>query len=180
MSTSRRSAILSKLPRSGWDEFVHHLLTVEGLTPISSDNHFAVRFFSTKTNFIRLISSMSLIDNATKLVIYFQFLSCFAHKFWYNGTFFIVFMLIVARILLFHTYSVLFFAQLADSIWTTTTPATVKVGIRLPTPILKWTIGSLFRVSEVLALFLTVCHFRNCFMPLIYVSGEPNILMSEW
>ena len=134
MSTSRRSAILSKLPRSGWDELVHHLLTVEGLTPISSDNHLAVRFFSTKTNLIRLISSMSLIDNATKLVIYFQFLSCFAHKFWYNGTFFIVFMLIVARILLFHTDSVLFFHSACWFNWTVTTPATSRdcIGLSIP------------------------------------------------
>ena len=47
-------------------------------------------------------------------------------------------------LLLFHTDSVLFFVQLADSTWTTTTLATCKVGIRLPTPILKWIIGKPF------------------------------------
>ena len=34
ISTSNKSAIFSRLATSGCEEFVHHLETVEGLTPI--------------------------------------------------------------------------------------------------------------------------------------------------
>ena len=57
-STSSRSAIFNIHARSGWEEFVHHLLTVEGLTPSCSASHLLVRFFSTRTNLILFTSSI--------------------------------------------------------------------------------------------------------------------------
>jgi len=42
------------------------------------------------------------------------------------------------------TTLIYFFVQLADSTWTVTIPAACRVGIRLPTPILKWIIGKPF------------------------------------
>ena len=41
---------------SGYEELVHHLETVDGLTPSSSDNHLLVFFCSTNTNFRRFMS----------------------------------------------------------------------------------------------------------------------------
>ena len=58
ISTSSKSEILSKLLRSGCDELVHHFETVDGFTPNCSANHLLVRFFSTKTTFMRFISSI--------------------------------------------------------------------------------------------------------------------------
>lgn len=60
ISTPSKSEILSKLLRSGCDELVHHFETVDGFTPNCSANHLLVRFFSTKTTFMRFISSISL------------------------------------------------------------------------------------------------------------------------
>jgi len=40
---------------------VHHLLTVDGLTPICIESHRAVRFFSTNTTFSRFISSILIV-----------------------------------------------------------------------------------------------------------------------
>lgn len=61
-------------------------------------------------------------------------------------------------------------------------PPLQHAGWVLGCPPLYWSgqSASLSCVSKVLALFLTACHFHNCFMPLIYVSGEPNTPMSEW
>lgn len=42
--------ILAKVSISGWEELVHHLETVDGLTPSSSDNHLLVFFCSTSSN----------------------------------------------------------------------------------------------------------------------------------
>lgn len=75
ISTSNRSANFSKLPRSGWEELVHHLLTVDGVTPSCSANQRAVRFFSNSTIFIRLISSISMYFDGTKIVKIIQFLA---------------------------------------------------------------------------------------------------------
>ena len=60
ISTPSKSEILSKLLRSGCDELVHHFETVDGFTPNCSANHLLVRFFSTKTTFMRFISSITL------------------------------------------------------------------------------------------------------------------------
>ena len=75
MSTSNISAIFNKLPRSGWEEFVHHLLTVDGVTFICSDNQRAVRFFSNSTILILFISSIYLNFVTTKIVKMFQFIT---------------------------------------------------------------------------------------------------------
>ena len=56
MPTSSSLEILARVSMSGCDEFVHHLETVEGFTPNSSDSHLLVFFCSTNTNFKRLIS----------------------------------------------------------------------------------------------------------------------------
>ena len=37
--TSKSFEILANVSISGWEELVHHLETVDGLTPSSSDNH---------------------------------------------------------------------------------------------------------------------------------------------
>lgn len=87
ISTSNRSAIFSKLLRSGWDELVHHLLTVDGVTPSCSDNQRAVRFFSNSTIFIRLISSISIYFDGTKIVKIIQFLSLCMKLSYRFGTF---------------------------------------------------------------------------------------------
>ena len=60
ISTPSKSEILSKLLRSGCDELVHHFETVDGFTPNCSASHLLVRFFSTKTTFMRFISSITL------------------------------------------------------------------------------------------------------------------------
>ena len=60
ISTPSKSEIFSKLLRSGCDEFVHHFDTVDGFTPNCSASHLLVRFFSTKTTFMRFISSITL------------------------------------------------------------------------------------------------------------------------
>ena len=73
-STSSRSAIFNIHARSGWEEFVHHLLTVEGLTPSCSASHLLVRFFSTRTNLILFTSSIQLCFYATKIMKNFHFL----------------------------------------------------------------------------------------------------------
>lgn len=61
MSTSSKSAIFSKHATSGWEVLVHHLLTVEGVTPSCCDSQREVRFFSNKTIFMRLISSIFVV-----------------------------------------------------------------------------------------------------------------------
>ena len=61
MSTSSKSAILSRHATSGWEVLVHHLLTVDGVTPNCPASHREVRFFSNKTIFIRLISSILIV-----------------------------------------------------------------------------------------------------------------------
>ena len=61
ISTANRSAIFSKLSISGCDVFVHHLLTVDGVTPNCSDSHLDVRFFSNSTIFILFISSINFL-----------------------------------------------------------------------------------------------------------------------
>ena len=61
MSTSSRSAIFSRHATSGCDVLVHHLLTVDGVTPNCPANQREVRFFSNKTIFIRLISSILIV-----------------------------------------------------------------------------------------------------------------------
>ena len=48
--------ILANVSMSGCDEFVHHLETVDGLTPSSSDSHLLVFFCSTNTIFRRFTS----------------------------------------------------------------------------------------------------------------------------
>ena len=48
--------ILAKVSISGCEELVHHLETVDGLTPSFSDSHLLVFFCSTNTNFRRLTS----------------------------------------------------------------------------------------------------------------------------
>ena len=53
ISTSRSSAILTKVSIGGWQALVHHLLTVVGAQPNCSDNHLLVLFLSTSTTFIR-------------------------------------------------------------------------------------------------------------------------------
>ena len=58
MSTSSKSAILSRQATSGWEVLVHHLLTVDGLTPSCSESHLLVRFFSKRTIFILFTSSI--------------------------------------------------------------------------------------------------------------------------
>ena len=54
--TSNSFEILAKVSMSGCEELVHHLETVDGLTPSSSDNHLLVFFCSTNTNFRRFTS----------------------------------------------------------------------------------------------------------------------------
>jgi len=61
MSTSSRSAIFSRHATSGCDVLVHHLLTVDGVTPNCPANQREVRFFSNKTIFMRLISSILIV-----------------------------------------------------------------------------------------------------------------------
>ena len=68
ISTSNKSAIFSRLGKSGCDEFVHHLETVDGVTPIWSDSHLLVRFFSTSTSLIRFTSSIIRRFIGTKVV----------------------------------------------------------------------------------------------------------------
>ena len=80
MSTSNKSAIFSKLVISGCDVFVHHFDTVDGLTPICSDSHLLVRFFSTKTSFIRFTSSI-ITPFSRKYSDYFSFLLLLSNKF---------------------------------------------------------------------------------------------------
>ncbi len=43
---------------SDWEVLVHHLLTVDGLTPSCSESHLLVRFFSKRTIFILFTSSI--------------------------------------------------------------------------------------------------------------------------
>ena len=61
MSTSSRSAIVSRPATSGCDVLVHYLLTVDGVTPNCPANQREVRFFSNKTIFMRLISSILIV-----------------------------------------------------------------------------------------------------------------------
>ena len=69
ISTSSKSAIFSRQAKSGCEVLVHHLLTVEGVTPNCPASQRAVRFFSNKTIFIRLISSIfnSLLHKGSDL-----------------------------------------------------------------------------------------------------------------
>ena len=59
--TSKSLDILTKVSISGWEVLVHHFDTVEGVIPSCSDNHLLVFFFSTRSNFRRLISSIWLV-----------------------------------------------------------------------------------------------------------------------
>lgn len=73
MSTSSRSAIFSKHATSGWEVLVHHLLTVDWVTPNCPASQRDVRFFSNKTIFMRLISSIFVVlfhKNSDLLSIY--------------------------------------------------------------------------------------------------------------
>lgn len=54
-------AICVSILRSGCEVLVHHFDTVVGFTPTYSANHLLVRFFSAKTIFSLLISSILLI-----------------------------------------------------------------------------------------------------------------------
>ena len=69
ISTSSKSAIFSRQAKSGCEVLVHHLLTVDGVTPSSPASQRAVRFFSNSTIFIRLISSIfnSLLHKGSDL-----------------------------------------------------------------------------------------------------------------
>ena len=80
MSTSNKSAIFSKLVISGCDVFVHHFDTVDGLTPICSESHLLVRFFSTKTSLILFTSSI-IASFDCKNNDYFSFSLLFGNKF---------------------------------------------------------------------------------------------------
>ena len=51
VSHSNNSAILSRVWRSGCEEFVHHLLTVVTFLPSCTANHLLVLFFSARTTF---------------------------------------------------------------------------------------------------------------------------------
>ena len=53
--------ILANVSISGCEVLVHHFETVEGVIPNCSDNHLLVFFFSTRSNFRRLISSIWLV-----------------------------------------------------------------------------------------------------------------------
>lgn len=55
MSTSNKSAIFRMLPRSGWEELVHYLDTVEGVLPAVPTAIYWCAF-STNTNLIQFIS----------------------------------------------------------------------------------------------------------------------------
>ena len=55
----RSLAIFVRGSMSGCEELVHHLETVDGLTPSSSDNHLLVFFCSTNTNFRRFTSCIT-------------------------------------------------------------------------------------------------------------------------
>ena len=61
MSTSSKSDIFNKQATSGWEVLVHHLLTVDGVTPNCPASQREVRFFSNKTILIRLISSIFVV-----------------------------------------------------------------------------------------------------------------------
>ena len=61
MSTSSKSAIFNKHATSGLEVLVHHLLTVDGVTPNCPASQREVRFFSNKTIFMRLISSILIV-----------------------------------------------------------------------------------------------------------------------
>jgi hypothetical protein len=74
MSTSNKSDIFRRLFKSGCETFVHHLETVDGVTPICSDNHLLVRLFSKSTIFILFTGSMIIEFYVAKIMIYFQFL----------------------------------------------------------------------------------------------------------
>ena len=56
LSISSSVAILSNVYRLGCETLGHHLLTVAGFLPRSSASHFAVRFFSTGTTYMRFKS----------------------------------------------------------------------------------------------------------------------------
>ena len=52
MSIFNNSAFFFNVYKSGWVVFVHHLETVAGFTPSSSDSHFPVLLCSVRTTFI--------------------------------------------------------------------------------------------------------------------------------
>lgn len=56
MSQSSTSAISSRVSSWGWEELVHHLLTVVGSLPRVSASHLPVLCFSMRTILIRFIS----------------------------------------------------------------------------------------------------------------------------
>ena len=56
------SAILSRILRDGCVVLLHHFESVTGEIPSSTDNHFAVLFFSTKTSFSLFMSLPSIIN----------------------------------------------------------------------------------------------------------------------
>ena len=68
MSTSRRLAMFVRCSSDGCTLLVHHFDTVAGSLPICSLSHLAVRFFSTRTTLMRLMSAMlmQLIDGIHK------------------------------------------------------------------------------------------------------------------
>jgi len=69
--------ILANVSISGCEVLVHHFETVEGVIPNCSDSHLLVFFFSTRSNFRRLISSIAMfyIITFAKIVIISQFIA---------------------------------------------------------------------------------------------------------
>jgi hypothetical protein len=74
--------------------FVHHFDTVDGLTPICSESHLLVRFFSTKTSLILFTSSI-IASFDCKNNDYFSFSLLFGNKFIIPRYIFPLFLLLI-------------------------------------------------------------------------------------
>lgn len=87
-STSKSLAILSRVFKSGWTVFLHHLLTVQVDLPNCSASHFPVLSFSTRTNFSRLrfdiCSKLNIFNFDAKLLKFHVDCVSFIKKLLYN------------------------------------------------------------------------------------------------
>ena len=87
ISTSRSSAILTKVSIGGWQALVHHLLTVVGAQPNCSDNHLLVLFLSASTTFIRfsILFFWSYCSEIWLNAVYLHISSLFFNQFVTSG-----------------------------------------------------------------------------------------------
>lgn len=66
------------ISREGWEEFVHHLLTVAGLTSSCSANHLLVLFLSARITFMRFRSLLvSISENLKQKIFEYKFTNYF-------------------------------------------------------------------------------------------------------